>query len=262
MDILQAILLALIQGITEFLPISSSAHLLLPQEVLGWADQGLAFDVAVHVGSLAAVIYYFRSEVSQITLGGLNSLRGRWSNDAATAWLLVLGTLPAGLAGLLFEDFVESHLRASQVIAYATLVGALLLFIADRYGRGQLEITDLTWKLVLIIGIAQATALIPGTSRSGITMTAALMLGLSSTSAARFSFLLSIPIIALSGGWQAIQLVGDTDTDWFTIGIATLVSGISAYLCIHYFLKLIQKLGFMPFILYRLALGLLLLAFF
>lgn len=262
MDIVQAIILALIQGITEFLPISSSAHLLLPQEVLGWTDQGLAFDVAVHVGSLAAVIFYFRTEVGQITLGGLNSLRGRWSNDARMAWLLVLATIPAGLSGLLFEDFIESNLRSSQVIAYTTLAGALLLFIADRYGKGKGDIADLTWKLVLIIGIAQAMALIPGTSRSGITMTAALLLGLNSTSAAKFSFLLSIPVIALSGGWQAIQLASEASTDWLSIGIATLVSGISAYFCIHYFLVLIQRMGFMPFILYRLALGILLLAFF
>lgn len=261
MDIIQAIFLALIQGITEFLPISSSAHLLLPKEVLGWPDQGLAFDVAVHVGSLAAVVVYFRTEVGQITSGGLNSLRGRWSDDARMAWLLVLATVPVALAGLIFEDFIESNLRNSEVIAYATLVGAALLFIADRYSRDNLEIAKLGWKLVLIIGIAQASALIPGTSRSGITMTAALLVGLNSTSAAKFSFLMSIPAILLSGGWQAIQLIGTVDTPWLTIAVATLVSGLSAYLCIHYFLKLIQKIGFMPFIIYRVILGLLLLAF-
>ncbi|MBT5331293.1 MAG: undecaprenyl-diphosphate phosphatase [Porticoccaceae bacterium] len=262
MDILQAILLALIQGITEFLPISSSAHLILPEEVLGWPVQGLAFTVAVHVGSLVAVILYFRKEVGNIATGGLRSLGGQWSEDGKLAWLLVLGTIPVGLAGLLFDDYIEAHLQTSQVIAYATLAGALLLFVAVRYGRGKREIADLTWKLVLIIGIAQATALFPGTSRSGITITAALLLGMNPISAAKFSFLLSIPVIALTGGWLAIQLTGDVDTDWLSIGIATLVSGISAYFCIHYFLVLIQRIGFMPFILYRLALGILLLSFF
>ena len=261
MDIIQAVLLALIQGLTEFLPISSSAHLLLPKELLGWADQGLAFDVAVHVGSLTAVVIYFRTEVGQITFGGLNSLRGKWSDDGRMAWLLVLATIPAALAGLIFEDFIESNLRSSAVIAYATLVGAALLFVADRYGKGNREIANLGWKLVLIIGVAQASALIPGTSRSGITMTAALLVGLNATSAAKFSFLMSIPIILLSGGWQALQLVGVADTPWPTIAVATLVSGLSAYLCIHYFLKLIQKIGFMPFIIYRVILGLLLLVF-
>lgn len=261
MDIVQAILLALIQGLTEFLPISSSAHLLLPKEVLGWADQGLAFDVAVHVGSLVAVVVYFRTEVGQITSGGLNTLRGKWSDDGRMAWLLVLATIPAALAGLIFEDFIESNLRSSAVIAYTTLIGAALLYVADRYGKGNREMANLGWKLVLIIGIAQASALIPGTSRSGITMTAALLVGLNATSAAKFSFLMSIPIILLSGGWQALQLIGTADTPWLTIAVATLVSGLSAYLCIHYFLKLIQKIGFMPFIIYRIILGLLLLAF-
>ncbi len=262
MDTIQALILALIQGLTEFLPISSSAHLLLPKEILGWADQGLAFDVAVHVGSLAAVVIYFRKEVGNILSGGLNSLRGRWTDDSSLAWMLVLATIPAALSGLIFEDFIETHLRSAQVIAYATLVGAILLLIADKYGKHKLDIADLGWKLVLVLGIAQATALIPGTSRSGITITAALLVGLNTTSAARFSFLMSIPIIALSGGWQALQLIGEATTDWLNICLATLVSGLSAYFCIHYFLKLIQSIGMMPFVVYRLLLGLLLLIWF
>lgn len=261
MDIFEAIALALIQGLTEFLPISSSAHLLLPKEILGWADQGLAFDVAVHIGSLAAVVIYFRSELGKIASGGLNTLRGRWSDDGRMAWLLLLATVPAALAGLIFEDFIEENLRSSAVIAYATLIGAALLFMADRYGKDNLEIANLGWKLVLIIGIAQASALIPGTSRSGITMTAALLVGLNSISAAKFSFLMSIPIIALAGGWEALDLIGGADTQWSTIAIGVLVSGISAYLCIHYFLKLIQRIGFIPFIIYRVILGILLLIF-
>lgn len=262
MDTIHALILALIQGLTEFLPISSSAHLLLPKEMLGWADQGLAFDVAVHVGSLVAVVTYFRTEVGNIVLGGLNSLRGRWTDDSSLAWLLVLATIPAALSGLIFENFIETHLRSAQVIAYATLIGAILLFLADRYGKQELDIADLSWKLILILGVAQATALIPGTSRSGITITAALLVGLNTNSAARFSFLMSIPIIALSGGWQALQLIGENHTDWLNISLATLVAGLSAYFCIHYFLKLIQSIGMMPFVIYRLLLGILLLVWF
>ncbi len=261
MDIFQTIILAIIQGITEFLPISSSAHLILPKEVLGWADQGLAFDVAVHVGSLVAVILYFRRDVGAIALGGLDSLRGRWSDQGQLAWFLVLATIPAAVAGLIFKDFIETELRSAQVIAYTTLIGAGLLLIADRMGKGGKQIADLSWKLVLIIGIAQATALVPGTSRSGITITAALLLGLSPTSSAKFSFLMSIPIIALSGAWQALELLGSNGTDWSVIAIATLISGVSAYICIHYFLKLIQSIGLMPFVIYRVLLGLALFLF-
>lgn len=261
MDIFQTIILALIQGITEFLPISSSAHLILPKEVLGWADQGLAFDVAVHVGSLAAVLLYFRRDVGAIAVGGLDSLRGRWSDQGQLAWFLVLATIPAALAGLLFEDFIETELRSARVIAYTTLIGAGLLILADRMGKGGKQIADLSWKLVLLIGIAQATALVPGTSRSGITITAALLIGLSPSSSAKFSFLLSIPVIALSGAWQAIQLLGTDETQWSLIAIATLISGVSAYFCIHFFLKLIQSVGLMPFAIYRIILGLALFLF-
>ena len=262
MDILQALILALIQGITEFLPISSSAHLILPKEVWGWNDQGLAFDVAVHVGSLVAVIIYFRQDVANITRGGINSLLGKpYGSDGKLAWLLLLATIPAALSGLVFEDFIETNLRSSQVIAYTTLIGAVLLVFADRFGVKAKDLISLNWKLVLFIGLAQALALIPGTSRSGITITAALIVGLTPTAAARFSFLLSIPIIALGGIWQGLQLIGTANTPWLEIILATLVSGISAYLCIHYFLKLIQSIGLIPFVIYRFALGIALLAF-
>lgn len=262
MDIFQSIVLALIQGITEFLPISSSAHLILPQEILGWDDQGLAFDVAVHVGSLIAVIIYFRQDVSNIALAGMNSLLGKPSNrDTKLALFLVLATIPAGLCGLFFEGFIETNLRGSQVIACTTLVGAVLLIFADRFGSKTKEIIHLNWKLALFIGVAQVLALIPGTSRSGITITAALIAGLTPTDSARFSFLLSIPIIALGGLWQALQLIGTANTPWTLILLATSLSGISAYLCIHYFLKLIQSIGLMPFVIYRFALGLALLLF-
>jgi len=265
----QAFILALIQGITEFLPISSSAHLILPSQVLGWSDQGLAFDVAVHLGSLIAVVTYFRLQVSGIVTGAFKTLRGEWTEHGRLAWLLVLATIPAGLAGLLLDDYIESNLRTSLVIAITTLVGAILLAMADQgymqassTAKRAKEVADISWKLALVIGIAQATALIPGTSRSGITMTAALLLGFQRTSAAQFSFLMSIPIICLSAGWKAIGLFELISVPWREIFIGMFVSAISAYLCIKYFMQIIERLGFMPFVIYRLLLGITLILFF
>ena len=260
----QALILALIQGITEFLPISSSAHLILPSQVLGWPDQGLAFDVAVHLGSLLAVVIYFRQQVAGIAVGGLQSCAGQWTDQGRMAWLLVLATIPAGLAGLFFDDYIEANLRTSLVIAATTLIGALLLAIADRADSNEKskKLADITWKLALVIGIAQATALIPGTSRSGITMTIALLLGFQRVSAAEFSFLMSIPIICLSAGWKAIGLLELASVPWREIFIGISVSAVSAYLCIKYFMKIIQQIGFMPFVIYRLFLGMVLILFF
>ena len=254
----QALILALIQGITEFLPISSSAHLILSSQIFGWADQGLAFDVAVHFGSLIAVVMYFRQQVASIAIGGLQSITGKWTEQGKMAWLLVLATVPAGLAGLLFDDDIESHLRTPFVIAATTLAGAILLAIADRANfRGERGkgIADITWKLALIMGVAQAAALIPGTSRSGITITLALLLGLSRTSAAEFSLLMSIPIICLSAGWKAVDLFGLEGVSRAEILIAVLASGLSAYVCIKYLMMFIERVGFMPFVIYRLLLG-------
>ena len=260
----QALILALIQGITEFLPISSSAHLILPSQVLGWPDQGLAFDVAVHLGSLLAVVIYFRQQVTGIVIGGLQSFVGKWTAQGRMAWLLVLATIPAGLAGLLFDDYIEANLRTSLIIAITTLTGAVLLAIADRAdsnGKSK-KLADITWKLALVIGVAQALALIPGASRSGITMTIALLLGFQRVSAAEFSFLMSIPIICLSAGWKAIGLLELASVPWREIFIGISVSAVSAYLCIKYFMKIIQQIGFIPFVIYRLFLGMVLILFF
>jgi len=251
----QTILLALIQGLTEFLPISSSAHLILPSEILGWSDQGLAFDVAVHLGSLTAVIWYFRQRVGDLVVGGVQSLAGKWTESGKLAWMLVLATIPAAVAGLLFDDFIEANLRSAQVIAVTTIIGALLLALADRTDHQNKTIADLTWMLVLAIGLAQATALIPGTSRSGITMTMALLLGLRRSCAAEFSFLMAIPVILLSAGWKSLDLLALQEFPWDTLFIGVAVSAVSAYFCIKYFLQLIERIGFMPFVIYRLLLG-------
>lgn len=257
METLHILILALIQGLTEFLPISSSAHLLLPQGILGWPDQGLAFDVAVHVGTLSAVLLYFRNDVMALIVAWCNSsFKGNHSGESRLAWLLVLATVPASLTGLLFDDFIETHLRSTIVIAFTTIFFGLLLWWADRPRVNRFEdITQLTILVVLIIGCAQAVALIPGTSRSGITITAALFCGLSRLQAARFSFLMSIPVILLSGGYKAWQLANQTLAPWGDLALGAIIAAVSAYLCIHYFLHFINRIGMLPFVIYRLLLG-------
>jgi undecaprenyl-diphosphatase len=257
MDNLQAVILALLQGLTEFLPISSSAHLILMPTLFGWEDQGLAFDVAVHVGTLLAVVAYFRHDLVRLLGAWLQSLAGRGMNtEARLAWLVLLGTVPVVLAGLLLHDLIETALRSPLVIAVTTIVFALLLGWADRFSRHQRDEYSLGLKDVLMIGLAQALALIPGTSRSGITMTAGLALGLTRSAAARFSFLLSIPVIALAGGYEARKLLQLTEpVAWDALLLGTAVAGISAFLCIHFFLRLIERIGMLPFVIYRLLLG-------
>lgn len=255
---LQIIVLALVQGLTEFLPISSSAHLILPSQLLGWPDQGLAFDVAVHLGSLFAVLGYFRREVWSMATAWLASLarRPHKQADSRLAWWVILGTIPAGLAGLLLDDWIEQNLRSMLVIAIATLVFGAALWWSDIGVTRRLNLQQLSFKSVLFIGLAQALALIPGTSRSGITMTAALALGFHKAEAARFSFLLSIPLIAAAGLLKGVQLAQSAvPVYWGEILFALLLSFVSAYLCIALFLKWIERIGFLPFVLYRFALG-------
>jgi len=257
MDALHAIYLALLQGLTEFLPISSSAHLILLPRLLGWTDQGLAFDVSVHVGTLAAVLVYFRVEVRHLLSAWFRSLNTRRPDaDARLAWFVLLGTVPAAVLGLLLHDVVETLLRSPLVIAAATIGFGVLLGVADWRGRQLRDEHTLVVADVILIGLAQALALIPGTSRSGITMTAALALGMTRSASARFSFLLSIPLIVLAGGYEAFTLLEQAGpVDWQAMLLGAGVSAVSAWLCIHFFLKLIERIGMMPFVAYRLLLG-------
>ena len=257
MDFLQILVLALVQGLTEFLPVSSSAHLILVPILTGWEDQGLAFDVAVHVGTLSAVVLYFRKEISKMTVSWGASVVGKgFDQEAKLAWAVLFGTIPVGIAGLLFKDFIEMHLRAPEVLATATLVFALLLWLADARGRETRDEYSLTWTDILFIGLSQALALIPGTSRSGATMTAALFLGLSRQAAARFSFLLSIPVIILAGGLKTLDYLEEASIDDMQpLMLGALLSGVSAYVCIHYFLKLLEKISMLPFVIYRIVLA-------
>lgn len=257
MSMIEIIVLALIQGFTEFLPISSSAHLILPSQILGWHDQGLAFDVAVHVGTLVAVIIYFRKEVVDILAAWFKSFGAQGNTeDSKLGWFIILATIPAAVLGLLAKEFVETYLRSAWVIATTTIIFGLLLWYADVKGKQIKTIYQLNWKSALTIGLAQAMAMIPGTSRSGITMTAGLMLGLNKQSAARFSFLLAIPIISMMGLYYTIELaLGEDLVDWQTLILGAVLSFLSAYACIFMFLKVIEKMGMLPFVIYRLALG-------
>ena len=262
MDVDQIIILAIVQGLTEFLPVSSSAHLILIPLALGWPDQGLVFDVAVHLGSLIAVLGYFRHEVAAMMLAWGRSLAGGdITADSRLAWWVILGAIPAVLVGLLFKDIIETELRSPWVIAIATIVFGLLLWVADLgkskvRNESQLKLSD-----VVIIGCFQALALIPGTSRSGITITAGLMLGLTRRAAARYSFLLSIPIIIASGSLQTLELLQASHAiDWLALFFAFGLSALSAGICIHLFLGLIEKIGMLPFVIYRLLLGAILIA--
>jgi len=257
METLHAIYLALLQGFTEFLPISSSGHLILLPNLFGWKDQGLAFDVAVHVGSLIAVVSYFRHElVSMSTDWVLSIKRKQLVGESRLAWAVLWGTVPAGLAGLFLDDFIEMNLRSPLVIAITTIGFGALLWWSDISGKRVRDEHSIRWFDVLFIGLAQAIALIPGTSRSGITMTAGLMLGLSRQAAARFSFLLSIPVIVLAGGYLTLKLIkSGVPVDWTMLISGIVVSAITAYLCIHFFLKLLNRMGMLPFALYRFFLG-------
>ena len=263
MDETQVLSLALLQGLTEFLPISSSAHLVLLPILVDWPDQGQSFDVAVHVGSLAAVIAYFRREL-RVIVGDLGrSMRGRsMVGQSRLGWHVLVATIPVAGCGLALSLFRGDLLRSVIVIAITTVGFALALWWADRRGSGSRRVDDLGWRDVLIIGCAQALSLIPGTSRSGITMTAAMALGLSRSGAARFSFLLSIPVIMLAGGLKTLQAwTGAGATSWPSLALGATVAGISAYLTIHFFLRLVERIGFLPFVVYRLALGAVLLVF-
>ena len=256
MEILQIILLALVQGITEFLPISSSAHLILAPHVFGYSDQGLAFDVAVHIGSLGAVMVYFRKEMLVIIRGLLQPNNPDLSADRHLGWNVFIATVPIIFVGLMFQHHVATDLRSPFVIAITTVGFGLLLLAVDMNAQRTRDEYSLNWIDALIIGLFQSFAIIPGTSRSGITMTAGLILGLTREAATRFSFLLSIPTILMSGALVTLEIVvTGHSVVWGDLLAGIVLSFIAAYLCIHYFLKFIEKIGMLPFVMYRMILG-------
>jgi undecaprenyl-diphosphatase len=256
-DLLQIIVLGIVQGLTEFLPISSAAHLILVPKLVGWPDQGLSFDIAVHIGTLAAVVFYFRRELAGMGVDWWLSVSARrHTHNSRLAWYVLFGTLPVGIFGLLGKSAVETYLRSPLVIAVTTIVFGLLLWVAWRLGSKRRDEHQINIWDALLIGCAQAIALIPGTSRSGITITAGLLRGLAPETAARFSFLLSVPVTALAGMLLIVEVIESGNAlVWRDMFVGAVLSGVSAYLCIHYFLKLINRIGMLPFVVYRLLLG-------
>ena len=263
-DYFQALWLAVLQGLTEFLPISSSGHLILLPQLAGWPDQGLGFDVAVHVGTLLAVLIYFHSDVRKILTDWAGSVVGRPATPhSKLGWAIFLATAITGLAGALFADVVEGVLRAPIPVAIATLGFGVVLGLADWLGVRRRSIAQVGWKDAVVLGCAQALALIPGTSRSGITISAGLLMGLTREAAARFSFLMAIPVIALAGGWQARDLVEHgAPLRWDLLIFATAVSALVALGCIHWFLAFLRRHSLLPFVIYRVVLGVILLLVF
>jgi undecaprenyl-diphosphatase len=249
--------LALLQGLTEFLPISSSGHLVLLPILTGWPDHGLVYDVAAHFGTLFAVVYYFRKDLAVLSKAWFASINaGEQSIHTRTAWGIIWATVPVCVVGFLARDFISENLRSPLVIAATTIIFGIVLWLSDYLGRRNRTLDHLRIPDVVIIGFAQALALIPGTSRSGITMSAALLLGLSRESAARFSFLLAIPVISLAALYESWHLFSsDISIDWTGLAIVTIGSALSALACIVIFLKFIESIGFSLFVVYRMILG-------
>lgn len=252
----QAMILGFVQGLTEFLPISSSAHLILINEWLGHSDEGLVFDVATHTGTLAAVLWYFRGDLVNILKNGTVSEFA--ANGHRIAGWLVVASVPIALVGGWFSHDVETHLRTSTVIAVTTIVFGLLLWVSDHLGRKD---QPLTTTRVIWMGLAQVLALIPGTSRSGITISAGLLAGLTMQRAARFSFLMAIPAIAGAAIMSLPALSKDAlmAANPGPIIVGAVVAGVTALATIHFFLRLVDRIGMLPFVIYRLALGIVLL---
>ncbi|MCF6220366.1 MAG: undecaprenyl-diphosphate phosphatase [Robiginitomaculum sp.] len=259
------LLLALIQGITEFLPVSSSAHLILPAKVLHWPDQGPLIDLMAHLGSLGAVILYYRTDVKRMVAGGFDlvsfNLERQSSKQAQLALFVLLATPPALIVGFTMSMVgLDEAVRSPVIIAWAMIGFGIILWLADIWGKRVKTIESMNWKAAMFIGFAQVLAFIPGTSRSGITMTAARALGFTRSESARFSMLMAIPIILAGGLYAFLKLMKDGNTGE---GAAKLTDGlivaglsfVAAYFAITIFMKLIERISFLPFMLYRLALG-------
>jgi undecaprenyl-diphosphatase len=259
MSIMQIVVLALIQGITEFLPISSSGHLLLVPALTGWPDQGLLTDVMVHMGSFLAVVVYFWRDCVNLVAGGIDMLRGRMTAWGKLALLIVMATIPAVLFGVFLDKigFMDLVRTMPEVVAFNAIIFGVLLYLCDRYGLSNRRMADMTRAG---IHVAQAIAIIPGTSRSGITMTAARALGFERPEAARFAFLLGIPAI----GGAGILKLGDAVSSGETISFGMLLTAALTFFValgtITVLMKLVRHMSFLPFAVYRVALGVLLLA--
>ncbi len=261
MDFFQASILALIQGVTEFLPVSSSAHLILTSQLFGWGEGFLAFDIAVHSGTLAAVLFHFRRELGNMILN--HPSESALSADRNIGVLLIVASLPVFIAGALLKDVVATELRSTEVIATATIIFAFVLWFAD-LRRNTTAAQTISLRQAFIIGLAQTLALIPGTSRAGITIAAALLLGLSRRQSLNFSFLLAIPVIAAASALNIWELWNGSQLNaalWYPMVVGFIISAVFALLTIKLFIRFVEKIGLLPFVIYRILLGIILLLF-
>lgn len=256
MSLLHIVIVALVQGITEFLPISSQAHLILVPRVTGLCDQGLLVDIAVHVGTLGAVIVYLWRDCLRMGIGALNLARGRQTVDGRLFLQVVLATIPVLIAGYIFKKYFGLSFRSLEVIAWATVVFGLALWATDRWGLCLRRIEHMSWDGALLIGCFQAIALIPGTSRSGITMTAARLLGFERIEAARFSLLMAIPVIIAAGTLAGLDVI-EAGNAQFTrdVLLAAGLAFVAALIAIALLMGWLRRASFTPFVIYRLILG-------
>jgi undecaprenyl-diphosphatase len=262
---LEAIVLGIVQGLTEFLPISSTGHLRIVPAFLGWDDPGAAFTAVTQLGTMAAVLLYFRADLIRIALAWLRSVRDRSARrelDARIGWYIVLGTIPIGIFGVLFKDQIENGARDLYLIGTALIVLGLVLLWAERVGTRSRSMEQLEARDGLAVGFAQALALVPGVSRSGATITAGLFLGLDRPSAARFSFLLSVPAVVLSGLFELGSILSGEEGQHVSTGnlvVATLLAFVTGYAAIAWLLRFLSTHSTIVFVVYRVALGVLVL---
>ena len=266
MSVFEAIVLGIVQGLTEFLPVSSTAHLRIVPAFAGWEDPGAAFTAVVQLGTMAAVVIYFREDLWRIGRAWLRSLRDesvRQTLDARLGWYILIGTIPIGIFGLIFRHQIEDGARDLYLIGSALIVLGLLLLAAEEAARHDRPLERITRRDGLLIGFAQALALVPGVSRSGATLTAGLFLGFDRPSAARFSFLLSVPAVVLSGLFEFASILDgseDTQVGLGALAIATVMAFVVGYASIAWLLRYLTHHSTLIFVVYRVALGVLVLA--
>ncbi|MFF4603286.1 undecaprenyl-diphosphate phosphatase [Streptomyces sp. NPDC001339] len=271
----ESFVLGLVQGLTEFLPISSSAHLRLTAAFAGWQDPGAAFTAITQIGTEAAVIIYFRKDIGRIISAWFRSLANRelrHDHDARMGWLVIVGSIPIGVLGLTLKDAIEGPFRDLRLTATTLIVMGVVLGIADRLAardetggrhravKQRKDLTDLSVKDGLLYGVCQAMALIPGVSRSGATISGGLLMGYTRESAARYSFLLAIPAVLASGAFELKDAVGQGHVAWGPTVFATVIAFVVGYAVIAWFMKFISNKSFMPFVVYRILLGITLFA--
>lgn len=260
MSWLEAIVLGVVQGLTEFLPISSSAHLLILSQLFGWEDPGAAFTAVTQIGTELAVILYFRREIAAILRAWARSIvsaDARHDPDARMGWLVIIGTIPIGVLGLLFADQIETVARNLWLTATMLIVFGLLLGVADALGTRRKTERDLTVRDGLLYGLAQSLALIPGVSRSGATITGGLAMGYTRAAAARYAFLLAIPAVLASGLFEARKIGDEANVAWGPTIVATAIAFVIGLSVIAWLMRWLTTRSFLPFVVYRLALGLL-----